>query len=218
MTYLYKFEYQHLMQVKELNLIDEDYKKRAFILFDHYNELEKSYKTGVVSLLSVSGWYEAIDRLLDLSERTINNSDWNREIEKPTIDHHLLIDIGRCLKKIGFPEDKLEYYSIRIHKNIIEKSNYSWRTITFLSALALQKDERTHHLLKKFLKNHTNFLTDVFEAIVNYKDENDLELIEPYMSGTHVQKGDPMGTNSELHSTAKKAYNKLSKLVQKKNN
>ena len=95
--------------------------------------------------------------------------------------------------------------------------NHSWHCIPFLEALAKQKDERTHKVLKRYLSEHFNFYSGTFNAIINYADPSDLSLIESYMTGVHVEKGNEMGTNTELHNTAKKAYNKLTKMIERKN-
>ncbi len=216
MTYLYKFEYQHLAQVEKLHLIDDDYKKRVFDLFSHYEELERRYKIGTVTFFGVSGWYEAIDPLFKLAEKIRDKyKNWNIQPKDQNIDHLVFQQVGWQLEKIGFPQDELEKYSVEIHENFVKKMNDSWHCIPFLEALAKQKDERTHKILKKYLAEHFNFYSGTFQAIINYADSTDLPLIEPYMTGIHVEKGNEMGTNSELHQTAKKAYSKLLKAIEK---
>ena len=169
-------------------------------------------------LAGIPKWYNVIDLLLKIADDLIIKYDWfAKDFESKNIkDDSTIMTIGVSLSKIGFPPNKLDYYSEKIHKNIVEKTNNDAICLPFLEALSKQEDQRAHKTLQAYLKKHKNYYYQAFQALINYSDPEDLLIIEPYLSGAHVDlKLHGKGGDRELHKTAQSAYNKIKKAIEK---
>ena len=210
--------YLHLVKKDDVKDWDIEYKKLCLELLHNYNKLEKKRQAFVFSLFTISHWYEAIDPLLEIADGLIKEEKW--EIDYEYLDRGVrftLFAIASSLIKISFPPDRLEEYSDRIYKNIVEASRNSAYAVKFIQALAAQGDKRSHEVLKEYLKKGVNVYDATFDAVIYYKDPSDLPLIEKYTSGIHVPRGHLAGSNADLLRLAKRAYKKLQKEIEKQN-
>ena len=184
----------------------------------NFKDLDKSEKIGVLNFAGILNWYEAVDPLLEIAENLIKEEKW--EIDYEYLDRGVrftLFAIASSLIKISFPPDRLQEYSDRIYKNIVEASRNSAYAVKFIQALAAQGDKRSHEVLKEYLKKGVNVYDATFDAVIYYKDPSDLPLIEKYTSGIHVPRGHLAGSNADLLRLAKRAYKKLQKEIEKQN-
>ncbi len=202
-------------QVKDFS---NEYKDLELKLLREYDNLELSYKVGALVFAGVPKWYEIIDPILSLANSMIASCG----LDNPNINNEevtgssRIMTIGSSLSKIGFPPERLEEYSQRIHKEIVQKTNDNPICLTFLEALSKQKDERTHKILQGYLRNHKNYFYETFQALINYADIEDLKIIEPYLTGSHVDiKTHSRSGDKELNKTAQSAYNKIKKSIEK---
>ena len=199
--------------------VGDEYRIKILDLIKEFDTLSKIWKSNIVDLMGVPYWYEAVDPLLEIAENLIKEEKW--EIDYEYLDRGVrftLFAIASSLIKISFPPDRLQEYSDRIYKNIVEASRNSAYAVKFIQALAAQGDKKSHEVLKGYLKKGVNVYDATFDAVIYYKDPTDLPLIEKYTSGIHVPKGHLAGSNADLLRLAKRAYKKLQKEIQKQNN